>query len=143
MIPTSAGKYKIVNKENPQGESVTEELAEKIDKSAFICYAGFLMRKLKVMDLLKFMFRQNWKSECKTILFVSIFAEIVPLVTPIITETIFADIIPILDRKWLVTVTQVMMVTGFTMAQDEKFTEKIFVMVFNRLRKLKRKLNLK
>ena len=36
--------------------------------------------------------------------------------TPIITETIFADIIPILDRKGLVTVTQVTMVTSFTIA---------------------------
>lgn len=51
-----------------------------------------------------------------TIILVSLFDGIVPLVTPIITGTIFRDILPILDRKGLVTVTQVMMVTSFTMA---------------------------
>ena len=116
LIPSAPNKYKIVTKKFPEGLQVTDEVAAKIDKDAFICYAGFPARKLKVIDLLKFMFNQAWKSDYKTILAVSIFAGIVPLVTPIITETIFADIIPILDRKGLVTVTQVTMVTSFTIA---------------------------
>ena len=116
LIPYAPNKYKIVTKKFPEGLQVTDEVAAKIDKDAFICYAGFPARKLKVIDLLKFMFNQAWKSDYKTILAVSIFAGIVPLVTPIITETIFADIIPILDRKGLVTVTQVTMVTSFTIA---------------------------
>ena len=40
----------------------------------------------------------------------------IPLATPIITETIFQDIIPILDRQGLATVTQALMVTSFTTA---------------------------
>ena len=116
LIPTSPKSYKVVAKDFPDGLPVTDEVAAKIDKDAFVCYAGFPARKLKVTDLLKFMFRQNWRSDYKTILAISIFAGIVPLITPIITETIFADIVPILDRKGLVTVTQVMMVTSFTMA---------------------------
>ena len=116
FLPTSPGSYKVVTKKFPDGLKVTEEVAEKIAKDAFVCYAGFLARKLKVLDLLKFMFRQSWKSDYKTILLVSFAAGIIPLITPIITETIFADIIPILDRKGLVTVTQVMMVTSFTLA---------------------------
>lgn len=116
FIPTSPKSYKLVTKNLPNGISVTDEIAAQIDKDAFVCYAGFPARKLKVMDLLKFMFRQSWMNDYKTILAVSIFAGIVPLVTPIITETIFADIIPILDRQGLVTVTQVTMVTSFTLA---------------------------
>jgi len=116
LIPTAPDKYKIVTKKNPDGFAVTDEVAEKIDKDAFVCYAGFPARKLKVIDLVKFMFHQSWKDDYRTILIVSIFAGIVPLVTPIITETIFHDILPILDRKGLVTVTQVIMVTSFTMA---------------------------
>ena len=46
----------------------------------------------------------------------SFFAGIIPLITPIITETIFQDIIPILDRQGLATVTQVSAVAGFTIA---------------------------
>ena len=116
MIPTAPNKYKVVTKDLPEGLPITDEVAAKIDKDAFVCYAGFPARKLKVMDLLKFMFNQNWRSDYKTILAISVFAGFVPLVTPIITETIFSDIVPILDRKGLVTVTQVMMVTSFTMA---------------------------
>ena len=116
FIPTSPKSYKVVTKNSPQGEPVTDEVAENIDKDAFVCYAGFPARKLKVMDLLKFMFAQSWKEDYKIILAVSVFAGIIPLVTPIITETIFADILPILDRKGLVTVTQVTMVTSFTLA---------------------------
>ena len=116
LIPTAPGKYKMVTKDFPDGLQITDEVAAKIDKDAFACYAGFPARKLKVIDLLKFMFNQSWISDYKTILAVSLFAGIVPLVTPIITETIFADIIPILDRKGLVTVTQVVMVTSFTTA---------------------------
>ena len=116
FIPTAPGKYQLINKSSPNGETITEELAKTIDKSAFVCYAGFPQRKLTVTDLLKFMIRQNWKSDYKTILAVSFIAGIIPIVTPLITETIFSDIIPILDRKGLVTVTQVMMITGFTVA---------------------------
>ncbi len=45
-----------------------------------------------------------------------LFAGLIPLATPIITETIFQDIIPILDRQGLATVTQALMVTSFTTA---------------------------
>ena len=41
---------------------------------------------------------------------------IIPIITPIVTETIFADLIPILDRQGLATVAQVAMVAGFTSA---------------------------
>ena len=73
-------------------------------------------RKLKVRDLVKFMFQQSWEIDYKTILIVSFVTGIIPLITPLITETIFADIIPILDRAGLVTVNQVMPVTSFTLA---------------------------
>ena len=116
IIPTAPDKYKVVTKNFPEGLEVDEEISKKISQDAFVCYAGFPARKLKVIDLLKFMFRQSWLNDYYTIILVSLFAGIVPLVTPIITETIFADIIPIFDRKGLVTVTQVMMVTSFTMA---------------------------
>lgn len=116
LIPASPSSYRVVLKKNPEGQIVTEEIAAKIDSDAFCCYAGFPRRKLKIMDLWRFMFNSCWKRDYRTILLVSFFAGLIPLVTPIITETIFQDIIPILDRQGLVTVTQVMMVTSFTMA---------------------------
>ena len=116
LLPDSPGSYRLVSKANPQGLPLTGELVKALDKDAFQCYGGFPLRRLKIMDLLKFMFRQCWIGDYRTLLLVSFFAGLIPLVTPIITETIFRDILPILDRQGLVTVTQVMMVTSFTMA---------------------------
>ena len=101
---------------HPQGIPIDDETAEQIAKDAFACYAGFPARALKVMDLLKFMFRQCWKADYRTIIITSLVAGLIPLATPIITETIFQDIIPILDRQGLATVTQALMVTSFTTA---------------------------
>ena len=116
IIPTDIAKYKIITAKNPDGLDVDDEVAKKIDNSAFVCYAGFPTRKLNVMDLLKFMFSQCWQIDYRTIIFASFIAGLIPIVTPIITESIFQDIIPILDRQGLATVTQVSMVTSFTLA---------------------------
>ena len=116
LIPTDVDSYQIITAENPQGQPLTAEIAAKLEKSAFVCYAGFPARKLKVMDLFKFMYRQSWKVDYREILFASFIAGLIPLITPIITESIFQDIIPILDRQGLATVTQVSIVTAFTLA---------------------------
>ena len=116
IIPVEPNKYKMITKSNPHGLEINEEIAQNIDKDAFACYAGFPARRLKVMDLWKFMFNQCWKNDYRTIIVVSFISGLVPLVMPLITETVFQDIIPILDRKGLVTVTQVIMVTSFTTA---------------------------
>ena len=116
FVPLAPGKYKIVTKDNPDGVELTDELAAKIDKSAFECYAGFPVRELKILDLMKFIFRQCWFADYKTVIVISLVAGIIPLAMPLVTETIFADIIPILDRQGLATVTQVIMVTSFTTA---------------------------
>ena len=116
LLPKDPASYLMVSHRQPEGVPLTEELVRTLAKDAFQCYGGFPLRKLKVMDLLRFMFHQCWKQDYRTIMAVSFFAGLIPLVTPIITETIFQDILPILDREGLVTVTQVMMVTSFTMA---------------------------
>ena len=116
FMPTEPGKYKIVTKDRPDGILLTDEEERQLDRSAFACYAGFPARALKLMDLLKFMFYQCWKADYRTIIVISLFAGMIPMITPMITETVFQDIIPILDRQGLATVTQAMLVTGFTMA---------------------------
>ena len=116
FVPLEAGKYKLVNLEHPDGFPITDEVAAKIDKSAFECYAGFPSRELKILDLIKFIFKQCWFADYRTVILISLVSGIIPLAMPIVTETIFADIIPILDRQGLATVTQVIMVTSFTTA---------------------------
>ena len=62
------------------------------------------------------MFRQCWKRDYQTILLVSLVAGLIPIFSPMVTQVIFSDIIPILDRKGLAMVTQVMLVVGFSTA---------------------------
>ncbi len=116
LIPDEPMHYRAITAEYPMGIPVTDEIAQNIAEDAFACYAGFPARALKLLDLLKFMFRQCWKADYRTIILTSLIAGLIPLATPIITETIFQDIIPILDRQGLATVTQALMVTSFTMA---------------------------
>ncbi|WP_276840380.1 NHLP bacteriocin export ABC transporter permease/ATPase subunit [Anaerovibrio lipolyticus] len=116
IIPQTPGHYRLITRSMPEGIKITEDEANKLDMDAFLCYAGFPRRKMRIRDLLRFMFRQCWLSDYRTILLVSFFAGIIPLVTPVITETVFQNIIPIMDREGLVSVTQVLMVTSFTMA---------------------------
>ena len=116
FLPETPERYRIVLQKSPEGIPLTEEEAQRIEKDAFQCYAGFPARALKLWDLIKFMFRQCWISDYRTIIICSLFAGMIPLAAPIITETIFQDIIPILDRQGLATVTQALMVTSFTTA---------------------------
>ena len=116
FIPVTPESYRIFLRTRPEGIPLTEAEANRIEKDAFQCYAGFPARALKLWDLIKFMFRQCWMADYRTIILCSLFAGLIPLATPIITETIFQDIIPILDRQGLATVTQALMVTSFTTA---------------------------
>ncbi|WP_051650297.1 NHLP bacteriocin export ABC transporter permease/ATPase subunit [Selenomonas sp. AB3002] len=116
LKPVTPESYLLVTRENPGGIPVTEEVAARLSQDAMLFYAGLPARVLSRLDLFKFMLRQNWRTDAKTIVAVSLLAGLIPIITPIITETMFSDIIPILDRKGLATVTQVAMVAGFTTA---------------------------
>ena len=104
IIPKTPTSYKLVTRENPEGIEITKEMAAEIDADAFSCYAGLPARELSYLDILKFMFRHTWKDDLKVILAASFIAGLIPIISPIITETIFHDIIPILDRQGLATV---------------------------------------
>ena len=116
IIPTSPEGYKVFTEDFPNGLEIDDDTIKNISKDAFQCYGGFPARELKIFDLLKYMFHQCWKADYRTVIITSLFAGLIPLATPIITETVFQDIIPILDRQGLATVTQALMVTSFTTA---------------------------
>ncbi|MGM9579909.1 MAG: NHLP bacteriocin export ABC transporter permease/ATPase subunit [Anaerovibrio sp.] len=116
LVPESEKSYRMYDYDHPEGVMVDSGLAARIDSDGFQCYAGFPARKLKVRDLLAFMFRRCWKRDYQAIILCSLAAGIIPLVSPIITETVFSDIIPIRDHVGLAAVTQIMLITGFTTA---------------------------
>lgn len=116
FLPQTPVSYALVSRENPDGMVITDEVAASIDPRAFECYAGFAAKSLSVKDVIIFMFERCWKSDYYTIILASFIAGLIPLITPLITEKIFSDIIPIQDRKSLATIVQVMMIAGFTTA---------------------------
>ena len=116
VLPITSSAYNLVTRQHPEGIRVTAEIAAQLDKDAFVCYAGLPARALKVWDLLRFMFKNCWRKDYQAILLTSLVAGLIPIFSPIVTETIFSDIIPIMDRQGLATVTQVLMVVGFTTA---------------------------
>ncbi len=116
FIPQSPDVYKLITAKNLDGTLIDKQIAAQIEPSAFQCYAGLPLRPLKFVDLMRFMLNRIWRVDYRQILAASFVAGLIPIVTPIITQSIFADIIPILDRRGLVIVTQVSIVTAFTMA---------------------------
>lgn len=116
LLPETPVSYRMVTREYPEGIPVTEEIAANLKEDAFMCYPGLPSEKLTRNDFLRFLVGQCWKTDWKTVLAVSVVAGLIPLITPIVTETMFQDIIPILDRKGMATVAQVAVVAGFTTA---------------------------
>lgn len=114
-LPETPEKYSLYAADGSKTE-LNAELAAELSSEAYACYAGFPQRALKIKDLLQFMLRQCWRNDYVTIVLASFFAGLTPLVTPIISKSIFSDIIPIGDRQGLTTLTQVILVVGFTTA---------------------------
>ena len=116
FIPDSPERYRLITNNDPRGVTIDSEVAAKIQNRGFICYAGLPNKKLTVKDLLKFIIKHIWKTDCQSIIVASFIAGYVAAVQPSITETIFADIIPIWDKEGLVTVTQIAIVAACTIA---------------------------
>lgn len=114
-LPESPGKYLLYGTDGSK-EALTADAAAALQPEAYACYAGFPRRALRVKDLLQFMLRQCWRGDYQTILLASIVAGLTPLLTPIISKSIFSDVIPIGDRQGLTMLAQVIMVAGFTTA---------------------------
>ncbi|MDR1379573.1 MAG: NHLP bacteriocin export ABC transporter permease/ATPase subunit [Synergistaceae bacterium] len=116
IISEGIGKYRLFNASTPQGLKVNAAVAARIQQDAFVCYPGLSAKKLNFRDLLRFALKHVWKHDWLTIWGLSALSGILAFVLPMVTATVFQDIIPINDRQALGTVTQVMLVSGFTTA---------------------------
>jgi ATP-binding cassette subfamily C protein len=116
LIPDGARRYRLYSPEHPLGMKVDKEISKKIKGDAFLCYPGLPASKLSVSDAVKFSLKNCWKNDFWTVLITSFLIGLLAVVMPLITESVFKDIIPINDRQALGTVAQVMLVSGFTTA---------------------------
>lgn len=113
LIPKSPGDYILYTRKSPGGIPLTEGEAAKLDGDAFQCYADLPARSLKPGDFGKYIFRRLWKDDMHTVLWASLIAGVVATVMPLVTETVFSDILPIYDYQSLATVTQIAIVSAF------------------------------
>ncbi|MBQ0066643.1 MAG: ATP-binding cassette domain-containing protein [Phascolarctobacterium sp.] len=96
---------------------LTDKINDELDESALICYPGFTTdREVGVKEFLKFIYNTTWHNDYLVILLASIVLGVIPLLTPIITDTIFSDVIPTNNYGNLATITQVMLVSSFSAA---------------------------
>ncbi len=116
LIPSSRESYRLYDGDNPGGTTVDEAVAGTLARDAFACYAGLPPAPLTTREFFAFVWRRMWSEDWRTIIWISLIAGLLPLIIPMITESIFSDIIPINDRQALGTVTQVMLVSGFATA---------------------------
>lgn len=113
LLPVNERRYRLFSLDNPGGMPVTDAVAAEIEPSAFAIYPGFPRRTLSIRETVLFLLRQTWRLDWRTILATSLLGGLIPLIMPLITESIFSDIIPLDDRRALGTVVQVMLVAGF------------------------------
>jgi ATP-binding cassette subfamily C protein len=116
LLPRNGNQYILVNEKHPMGLPVTDAAVSQIKNDAFMCYAGLSPKKLSRTDMFKFMLRRTAKHDWTMVWLMSLVAGVLPILLPLITESIFRDVIPINDRQALGTVTQVMLMSGFTTA---------------------------
>lgn len=116
LLPDTPTSYKAYSASQPMGLIVDEGVAESLQENFFVCYAALTKPQLTPRDLLGFVLKNIWQHDLAAIIIISVIAGMIPLLTPLITGTVFSDIIPINDRRALSTVTQVLLVSAFTMA---------------------------
>jgi ATP-binding cassette subfamily C protein len=114
LIPRNGSAYRLYSISRPNGVTVNEDIAAKVAADAYACYPGLPMRKLDAADIVAFMIRNSWKDDWRRILLLSVIAGVLPLLLPVITQSLFQDVIPIGDYQALGTVVQVMLISAFT-----------------------------
>lgn len=114
-LPVGCDGYEIWDADG-QHQPLTEEINGELDDNGFICYPGFVNKKVDYKDFLRFIYTTTWKNDYLVILLSSIVLGLIPLLTPIITDSIFSDVIPTNNYGNLATITQVMLVSSFSAA---------------------------
>ena len=111
-LPVSPEAYEIYDINQGRRYKVTAETASHIGEEAYC----FFRQMPDNVDSLWQWFRWAagicWEQDYEILAFCCILLGLLPLATPLITQTVFNDIIPSYDRQALVMVIQVMLVTA-------------------------------
>jgi len=112
LLPVSPKSYQLFLPGEAIGRTLTKADLPAIQPQAVTFYASLLAKSVTLTEWIKFSLKKCWPRDYVSIVLTSLFAGIIPMLTPFVTNTIFSDLIPIADRHGHVMVIQVMMVAA-------------------------------
>ncbi len=115
FLPRDTRSYILVDREHPAGIPLTDDVAREVEEKAFACYAGLEAESLSAGDFLQFVLKRCWSKDYQSIVMASLLAGLVALTLPIVTETVFQDIVPVANIDKLAAVTQISIFAAFSL----------------------------
>ena len=111
-LPVNPKRYEYVDIEHGKRVEITPEVADGLQGEAYCFYPMIPEGSDTPGAWLRWTMRFCWRKDFWTILFCCLFAGFIPVVTPLVTQTVFSDIIPSFDKQAHLVVVQVMLVTS-------------------------------
>jgi NHLM bacteriocin system ABC transporter ATP-binding protein len=113
LIPTSPKAYALHDPGDDSIRPVTGEMLDELDLAAYSLYRPLPARKLSMRDIPLFGLRGSWRDLAWVCVLGAVLG-LAGLITPLLTRTIFNDIIPGAERGRLLQVVAILL--GFTVA---------------------------
>lgn len=113
LIPISPTSYSLHDPKDDSIRSVTKDTQDELEPAAYSLYRPLPATKLTMRDIPVFGLRGSWK-DLSWVGILGAVLGVAGLVTPMLTRTIFNDIIPGADRGRLLQVVAILL--GFTLA---------------------------
>ncbi|MBP5199410.1 MAG: NHLP bacteriocin export ABC transporter permease/ATPase subunit [Schwartzia sp.] len=114
VLPATPDRYEWLDHESGLRLAIDAETAASFDSHAF-CFTQAMPEDVdSLWKWFKWTTRLCWERDYWLLLFCCFVAGLIPVVTPLVTQTIFNDIIPTYDKNALLLVVQVMFVTSIS-----------------------------
>lgn len=110
-LPSSPEKYELVNEDGLKRQLIDEELAGEFDEYAYVFFRKVPEDTKSLKGWLGWAAGLCWQQDYLTLIVSCLLVSLFPLVIPLITQTVFDDIIPSYDAQAHLLVVQVMLVT--------------------------------
>lgn len=112
LIPDAPGVYKCIDPVGNKSFRVDEEHAEAFSKRGYSFSQAIPEDIDSIWKWVKWTARLSWPQDCWRLLFCCFIAGLIPVVVPLVTQSIFENIIPSYDKNALLLVVQVMFVAS-------------------------------
>ena len=113
-LPAAPDRYELIDHETGARIAIDEKEADSFDSRGF-CFTQAMPEDVdSLWKWFRWTTRLCWERDYWLLLFCCFIAGLIPVVTPLVTQTIFSDIIPTYDKQALLLVVQVMFVTSIS-----------------------------